>query len=360
MQSAEAELPGEDAVDRILLHELDASGWLGDRYAVAVDDVTGALSTGLAARGDGGTVTRCHDSLIAERAVTARLTRSGLEVPAGHLGPETFRDAELVLLRLPKSLAALDELAEAIARQAAPTVRVLAGGRIKHLTRGMNDVLARHFGQVSASLGRQKCRVLRASEPIRDAPSTQPATRRHDDLGADRLRVRRGVRRQLDRSRQSLPASASSTGWRPARGTIVDLGCGTGVLSVAAARALPDTQVLAIDESWAAVRSARATAAANALADRITVEQSDGLQGVADGSVSLVLCNPPFHRGTARESATAFAMIDEAARALAPGGELWMVFNSHLPYLPALRRVVGRTTVAGQNPRFTVTRSVRR
>ena len=118
--------------------------------------------------------------------------------------------------------------------------------------------------------------------------------------------------------------------------------------------------MLAIDESWAAVRSARATAAANALAGRITVEQSDGLQGVVDGSVSLVLCNPPFHRGTARESATAFEMIDGAARALVPDGELWMVFNSHLPYLPALRRVVGRTTVAGQNPRFTVTRSVRR
>ena len=104
----------------------------------------------------------------------------------------------------------------------------------------------------------------------------------------------------------------------PGAGTIVDLGCGTGVLSVAAARARPDTHVLAIDESWAAVRSARATAAANALAGRITVEQSDGLQGVTDGSVNLVLCNPPFHRGTARESATAFEMIDGAARALVP------------------------------------------
>jgi 16S rRNA (guanine1207-N2)-methyltransferase len=146
----------------------------------------------------------------------------------------------------------------------------------------------------------------------------------------------------------------------PAARRVVDLGCGTGVLSVAAARALPDSRVLAIDESWAAVRSARATAAANALASRIAVEQSDALQGVTDGSVELVLCNAPFHRGTARESATAFKMIDGAARALAPGGELWMVFNSHLPYLPALRRVVGRTAVAGRNPRFTVTRSVRR
>ena len=351
--------PSEDAVDRILLHELDACGWLGDASAVAVDEVTGALSTGLVARGGAGTVTRCHDSLIAERAVTARLSRSGPVGSAGLLGPETFLGAELVLLRLPKSLAALDELAEAIAHQAAPTVRVLAGGRIKHLTRGMNDVLARHFGRVSASLGRQKCRVLRAIEPIRDVPSTQPVTRRHDDLGLTVCAYGGAFAgSSVDLGSRFLISFAD----RLARGarTVVDLGCGTGVLSVAAARARPDSQVIAIDESWAAVRSARATAAINGLADRITVEQSDGIQGVPDGSVDLVLCNPPFHRGPARESATAFAMIDGAGRVLVPGGELWTVFNSHLPYLPALRRAVGRTTVIGQNPRFTVTRSVRR
>ena len=49
----------------------------------------------------------------------------------------------------------------------------------------------------------------------------------------------------------------------------------------------------------------------------------------------------------------------DAARALRPGGELWTVFNSHLPYLPALRRTVGSTTVLGQNPKYVVARSVR-
>ena len=298
--------------------------------------------------------------LTAERAVTERLTTLNLEVSAVPLGPETFRDAELVLIRLPKSLAALDEVAEAVARQAASTVRVLAGGRIKHLTRGMNDVLARHFGQVGASLGRQKSRVLRASEPIRDGPSTQPARQRHDDLGGVTVCAYGGAfaGSSIDLGSRFLISFVDRLS--PGPGTIVDLGCGTGVLAVVASRAWPDAQVLAIDESWAAVRSARATAEVNGLAGRITVEQSDGLRGVADGSVSLVLCNPPFHRGTARESGTAFDMIDDAARTLVPGGELWMVFNSHLPYLPALRRAVGRTTVAGQNPRFTVTRSVRR
>lgn len=37
------------------------------------------------------------------------------------------------------------------------------------MTRAMNEVLERHFGQVSASLARQKSRVLLAGEPRRSA-----------------------------------------------------------------------------------------------------------------------------------------------------------------------------------------------
>jgi 16S rRNA (guanine1207-N2)-methyltransferase len=85
----------------------------------------------------------------------------------------------------------------------------------------------------------------------------------------------------------------------------------------------------------------------------------DLLSEVADTSIDLVLCNPPFHRGTSRDSDVAFAMFAEAARALRPGGELWTVFNTHLPYLPALRRLVGPTRIIGQNPGYLVTRSVR-
>jgi 16S rRNA (guanine1207-N2)-methyltransferase len=83
------------------------------------------------------------------------------------------------------------------------------------------------------------------------------------------------------------------------------------------------------------------------------------MAGVADGSVDLVLCNPPFHRGNSRDSAVAFEMLADAARALRLGGELWTVYNSHLPYLRTLRRLVGSTSVVGQNTGFTVTRSVR-
>ena len=40
---------------------------------------------------------------------------------------------------------------------------------------------------------------------------------------------------------------------------------------------------------------------------------------------------------------------------LRPGGQLWCVFNSHLPYRKELNTRLGRTQVAAQDPHFTVT-----
>ena len=92
----------------------------------------------------------------------------------------------------------------------------------------------------------------------------------------------------------------------------------------------------------------------------VTVLRDDALSTVPDASADLVVCNPPFHSGTALHTDAAHRMFAAAARVLRPGGELWTVYNSHLLYKRDLGRVVGPTTMAGQNPKFTVTRSVRR
>jgi 16S rRNA (guanine1207-N2)-methyltransferase len=76
--------------------------------------------------------------------------------------------------------------------------------------------------------------------------------------------------------------------------------------------------------------------------------------------LDLVACNPPFHRGAAKDSSAAFAMVADAGRALRPGGELWLVFNSHLPYLPQAREQVGPTRVVVRDPSYMVTCSTKR
>jgi 16S rRNA (guanine1207-N2)-methyltransferase len=118
--------------------------------------------------------------------------------------------------------------------------------------------------------------------------------------------------------------------------------------------------VTATDQSAAAVQSALATARANGLADRISVLQDDALSTFPDAAVDTVLLNPPFHVGAGVHAGAGLKMIQAAGRVLAPGGELWTVFNRHLAYLPALERYVGPTVVEGRNPKFTVTRSSRR
>ncbi len=345
-----------DPVDGILLREAALVPARTGPVAV-LDDQSGALVGGLARLRPDSRVRAYGDSLIEEETV-ARATASLHPVQAvDALSPALLEGATLVLLRLPKGLAALDETAEAIARWADPSVVVLAGGRVKHMSRGMNDTLARHFGTVRASLGVQKSRVLLASDPRPVDDPRYPVHGADVELGLE-VRAHGGAfagpgvdlgTRFLLGFADRFPTSA---------GQVVDLGCGTGLLAVAAARTLPGASVLALDESRAAVLSAAATAQANGVADRVEVRRTVLMRGVADRSVDLILCNPPFHRGNSRDSAVAFEMLAEAARTLRPGGELWTVYNSHLPYLRTLRRLVGQTAVVGQNAGFTATRSV--
>lgn len=145
----------------------------------------------------------------------------------------------------------------------------------------------------------------------------------------------------------------------PTAATAVDLGCGTGVIAAALARARPTLSVLATDQSAAAVSSAAATATANELTARVQVLRDDAMSTLPDASVDLILCNPPFHLGTSVHAGAALKLFNAAGRVLAPGGELWTVFNSHLAYDRQLNRAVGPTRVVGRNPKFTVTASTR-
>ncbi|MFT3857008.1 MAG: 50S ribosomal protein L3 N(5)-glutamine methyltransferase [Aquabacterium sp.] len=74
---------------------------------------------------------------------------------------------------------------------------------------------------------------------------------------------------------------------------VLDLCTGNGSLAVLAAMAYPDVAVDAADISPDALAVARINVDEHGLADRITLLQSDGLQGVR-GPYDLILCNPPY------------------------------------------------------------------
>ncbi|MDE2918669.1 MAG: methyltransferase [Chloroflexota bacterium] len=106
-------------------------------------------------------------------------------------------------------------------------------------------------------------------------------------------------------------------------GRWLDLGCGSGALTVAAAR--PDRELTALDWSYAAVETTRRTLAANGV-------EADVL--LADGGPSgeeafdVTLCYPPFHVGPRVDHGPAARLIRAACNCLQADGELRVVLTS--------------------------------
>ena len=352
------DLVATDAADRLILDEsAPVRRGLAGGGLVVIGDAYGGLTLGAAA--DGARGIRVHqDALTGERALAANAERFGLDgtFSSMPLTAELVRDARAVLLRLPRSLDALRGIAGLIAAHAHPGVAVYAGGRLKHMSLTMNDVLAERFGRIDVTHARQKSRVLVAREP-RGGADPEPARAEHDGLivcaygGAFAgTSIDIGTRLLLEH----LPADVDDSG------TVIDLACGTGVVATTLAVRHPRLRVLACDQSAVAVASARATAEANGVADRIDVVRDDMMSSQPDSTVSFIALNPPFHTGAAVHEAIAPRMFADAARVLRTGGELWTVWNSGLRYRPALERIVGPTRQVARNAKFTVTASTRR
>ena len=346
-----------DATDRLLLELaapliMDAApgsiAIIGDNY--------GALTLGAADLG--ARDIRVHqDDLVGELALKANA--AGVDGYSNHpLGRDLLSGATLVLLQLPRGLDELEEVLDAVGRFADPSVTIIAGGRIKHLTPTMNPVMQQFFETLDVSHAQQKSRAFTLRGPRVVNEPRFPVTEFHTDLelwvGAHGA-VFAGS--SVDIGTRLLLGALHKVG--PATGVAIDLGCGTGILAASFARLRPQMRVIATDQSAAAVSSAALTAKLNGLDDRITVVRDDGLVSQPDASADVVLLNPPFHIGAVVHTGPAHRLFADAARVLKPGGELWTVFNSHLGYRQALARTVGPTELVTHNAKFTVTVSRR-
>jgi len=350
-----------DAADRLILDEsaeLRAGASQGD--VVVINDSFGALTLGAADAGAGDV--RVHiDALTGERALEANASRVGLEgrFRALPLDAQIARGARVVLLRLPRSLDALRDIAGLIAAHADPDVVVVAGGRIKHMSLSMNEVLREHFGRLDVSHARQKSRVLVARLP-HDGRDPVPAAARVEGLEVRAFggafagaKLDIGTRLLLASLPDALPGGTADD-------PFIDLACGTGIVGAWLATRHPDARVYACDQSAVAVESARVTMLANGVADRVTVARDDMLGALPSSSASFIALNPPFHSAAAVTDLLAPRMFEDVARVLRPGGELWCVWNSGLQYRPLLARIVGPTRQVARNAKFTVTASIRR
>ncbi|MDF7679197.1 16S rRNA (guanine(1207)-N(2))-methyltransferase RsmC [Enterobacteriaceae bacterium ESL0689] len=155
----------------------------------------------------------------------------------------------------------------------------------------------------------------------------------------------------LDTGSQLLLSTFTS----PVQGSVLDVGCGTGVLAAVIASHSPRVDLTLCDTSAPAVEASRATLAANGMAGDVFA--SDVFSEVK-GSFDIILSNPPFHDGLQTSQVAAQALIHGAAHHLNHGGELRIVANAFLPYPDMLDEVFGSHEVIARTGRFKVYRAV--
>lgn len=353
-----------DASDEYLLRHLAEQEIPLSGTVVVVGDRWGALVTALAEHRPA----QITDSYLTQEATRANLARHGVE--PGTVRLLTTQDAppdriDVLLVRVPKSLALLEDQLLRLAPSVHEGTVVVGTGMVKEIHTSTLQLFERILGPTRTSLAEKKARLVFCTpepSPARPANPWPYSYTLPDGVGAvsgrtvvnhagvfcaDRLDI--GTRFFLGH----LPDGKGAQ-------RVVDLGCGNGVVGTAVALANPEAEVLFVDESFQAVASAEATYRANGVPGHAEFRVGDGLAGVPAGSVDLVLNNPPFHSHQATTDTTAWRMFAGARRALRPGGELWVIGNRHLGYHVKLRKLFGNSRLVASDPKFVVLRAVKK
>ncbi|GGF69276.1 methyltransferase [Alteromonas lipolytica] len=266
----------------------------------------------------------------------------------------------LVLIKIPRTLALLESQLLALRKVVSPDTVIVAGAKVKTVTRSVLAMFERLIGPTRTSLARKKSRLIfcqpdqqTLNSQVKDPfPTTWPChlPNGHTVKVANHANV--FSRQSLDIGARFLLEHMQVSD----HDNLVDLGCGNGVLGLNALNLAPSCKVTFVDESYMAIASARQNVADNfpGQLEQCQFVASNCLESLlcqpARPVFTKVFCNPPFHQQNTITDHIAWQMFHDAFELLGKGGHLIVVANRHLDYYHTLKRLFGGvTTLASQN-----------
>jgi 16S rRNA (guanine1207-N2)-methyltransferase len=268
--------------------------------------------------------------------------------------PETPPQTSDILLFLPKAKPRFQQLLQTLLKDM-PAMAVLwvvgeNSGGIKSAVKP----LAERFADVTKVANAKRCGLIRCRDPLPMGASTENAETPAEPLVFQQwqLATAPGLfnKGEVDQGTQLLLAHLPKL-----RGRVLDMGCGGGVLSLAALAAGAES-VLAVDSSAVALAASQQSFALNGVAGA-EVQASDVFSDIprtVGGTFDFILSNPPFHSGIATDYQPAQQLIEGARRYLKPGGRMILVANRHLAYEQWLDASFKRWEVLEQRNGFKV------
>lgn len=352
-----------DAADEYLLHYL-AEQELSGISTLILNDNFGALSVALATDNP----VMLSDSYISQQATLHNMQTNSIDqaqiklidsliIPEDRLpADKTF---DLILIKITKSLAQLEDQLHRLRPFLHADSKIIAGGMVKGIHTSTLNLFEKILGPTTTSLARKKSRLIFCQydeylvPPVNKYPkqylleNTQYVITNHANVFS-REKLDIGTRFFI----QHLPANKRYQ-------SIIDLGCGNGIVGLIAAEKNPAATLTFVDESHMAVASAKENFT-RAFPDRSAFfKVTDCLNGVTEASADLILNNPPFHQQTAIGDFIAWQMFKEAKQVLKAGGEMWVIGNRHLGYHIKLKQLFGNCLTIASNKKFIILKAIK-
>ena len=345
-----------EAADEYLLQQLDDTVISGP--VLIFNDTFGALSCALAEHKPFS----IGDSYLSELGTRENLRHNEIEE-----GNVTFLDSTapypqapgIVLIKIPKTLALLEQQLRALRLVATAETRIIAGAKARDIHNSTLALFEKILGPTTTTLAWKKARLINCTftaPTLADAPQTlswtlegTPWTIHNHANVFSRTGLDIGARFFM----QHLPDNLE--------GEIVDLGCGNGVIGLTLLDKNPEATVVFVDESPMAVASSRLNVETNMpdALDRCEFMINNALSGVEPFRFNAVLCNPPFHQQHVLTDNIAWEMFHHARRCLKVNGELYIVANRHLDYFHKMKKIFGNCETIATNSKFVVLKSVK-
>jgi 23S rRNA (guanine1835-N2)-methyltransferase len=356
-QEESTQLQAWEAADEYLLQQLENVD-IGGRPVLIFNDNFGTLACALHAHRPYS----ISDSYMSQLATRHNLKLNELDPEQVHLLDSLAAPPAapaVVLIRIPKALALLEQQLRALRAVVSEDTLIVAGAKARDVHTSTLQLFEKVLGPTRTSLAWKKARLIycQAADIV---PPAAPETTNWALDGTDWLIHNHAnvfSRGSLDIGArlfmEHLPHGLN--------GHIVDLGCGNGVIGMIALQQNPEAQVTFVDESYMAVASSELNVEHNLPQelDRCQFEVNNSLAGIERESVQAVLCNPPFHQQHAITDHTAWQMFCDAKRCLQVGGELRIVGNRHLDYHQKLKRLFGNCTLVASNKKFVILKAVK-
>ena len=338
-----------DQADLYVLDELRTRGLTGS--VLLVLDSFGALACALADRD----CASAGDSELAHLALEANQIANDIADSCAWTDLDSIDgDFDCAIVKVPRQKGLLDASLARIRPHLKPAATVIGAGMTRHVHNSTIKSFEHWIGSTTTSLARSRARLLFANVEVAAKEPPSPVELPVPGEGFC-LWLEPGVfaKKGVDEGSALLLPWVPRLADEGRHQVIADAGCGSGLLAAAAAGRNPQAKVIATDESHLAVNSSRLTFE-KAGFDHARARVANILEGVADGSVDLVVSNPPQHQAAALSQISLSRFIDDAARVLRPQGRVRMVANRHVNLNLALRESFARVRILDQDRRYMV------